>query len=98
MYIIAPLLQGSVRNRSACPCVFSLKPYACVFYIQATALITKEKCSLHIPYCCLTECKRDSNGDWSYGLHMNQDFLSIQQEKSDADKQRELWGLDEQNA
>ncbi|KAL3132092.1 hypothetical protein ABBQ32_008702 [Trebouxia sp. C0010 RCD-2024] len=58
----------------------------------ATALVTKQKCSLHIPYCCLTECIRDGEGEWSYGLHMDQEFLSNKQEKSDADKQREMWG------
>ena len=63
-------------------------------FLQATALVTKQKCSLHIPYCCLTECIRDCDGEWTYGLHMDQEFLSNKQEKSDADKQREMWGLD----
>ena len=66
--------------------------------LQATALVTNEKCSLHIPYCCLTECIRDGQGGWRYGLHMDQEFLSRKQEKSDADKQRELWGLTSDNA
>lgn len=77
----------------SCQALFSPR---CI--LQATALVTKEKCSLHIPYCCLTECKRDGNGDWTYGLHMDQEFLSRKQEKSDADKQRELWGLDDDTA
>ncbi len=29
---------------------------------------------------------------------MDQEFLSNKQEKSDADKQREMWGLDEVNS
>jgi hypothetical protein len=29
---------------------------------------------------------------------MDQEFLSNKQEKSDADKQREMWGLDEANS
>ncbi|DBA95172.1 TPA: hypothetical protein ACH3X1_015723 [Trebouxia sp. C0004] len=64
----------------------------------ASALVTNQKCSLHIPYCCLTECIRGPNGEWTYGLHMDQEFLSSKQEKSDADKQREMWGLDEANS
>ncbi|KAA6426873.1 MAG: hypothetical protein FRX49_03198 [Trebouxia sp. A1-2] len=63
----------------------------------ASALVTNQKCSLHIPYCCLTECIRGPDGEWMYGLHMDQEFLSSKQEKSDADKQREMWGLDEAN-
>jgi hypothetical protein len=66
--------------------------------LQASALVTNQKCSLHIPYCCLTECIRGPKGEWTYGLHMDQEFLSNKQEKSDADKQREMWGLDEANS
>ena len=63
-------------------------------FLQATALVTNQKCSLHIPYCCLTECIRECDGEWTYGLHMDQEFLTNKQEKSDADKQREMWGAD----
>ena len=69
-----------------------------LFLVQATALVTNEKCSLHIPYCCLTECIRGADGEWTYGLHMDQDFLSNKQEKSDADKQREMWGMTESSS
>lgn len=84
-------------------CTASLNNCSCLVYhwdwrcLQASALVTNQKCSLHIPYCCLTECIRGPDGEWMYGLHMDQEFLSSKQEKSDADKQREMWGLDEAN-
>jgi broad specificity phosphatase PhoE len=57
----------------------------------AVALVPDQPCELHIPYCCLTECVRRPDGRWAYGVHMQHDFLSIKQEKTEADKQRELW-------
>lgn len=59
----------------------------------ATALVTDEPCSVHIPYCCLTECIRVPGGSekWRYGAHMEHSFLSVPQEKTEADRQRELW-------
>ena len=61
--------------------------------LQATALVTDEPCSVHIPYCCLTECIRvpGGSGKWRYGVHMEHSFLSVPQEKTEADRQRELW-------
>ena len=61
--------------------------------LQATALVTDEPCSVHIPYCCLTECIRVPGGSekWRYGVHMEHSFLSVPQEKTEADRQRELW-------
>ncbi|KAK9819604.1 hypothetical protein WJX72_000173 [[Myrmecia] bisecta] len=60
----------------------------------ARAYVTNQPCSLHIPYCALTECIRSPGGkEWRYGVHMQHDFLSVQQPKTEADIQRASWGM-----
>lgn len=70
-------------------------------YSQAMSLVQqKRKGSLDIPYCCLTECIRQSpgHGPWHYGVLMQQDFLSQRESSHEAHRQRQLWGLDNSTA
>ena len=83
--------------QACCRCSVSSKTDSCVC-MQATSLVDprKEKCSTHIPYCCLTECIAPSNGQgsWSYGVLMQSDFLTQKQDAASAEQQRIAWGLD----
>ena len=64
--------------------------------VQATSLVTAQKCSAQIPYCCLTECIApvSGKGSWSYGVLMQTNFLTHAQDQESADAQRQQWGLD----
>ena len=91
------LLQPSDAPIYSCLCYsapwHAQHSHCSLLLLQATALVTDEPCSVHIPYCCLTECIRVPGGSekWRYGVHMEHSFLSVPQEKTEADRQRELW-------
>ena len=104
LHIVSCLIQCSKAVHASAAAYTPIGPAACTVFpiqkmgvllllLQATALVTDEPCSVHIPYCCLTECIRVPGGSekWRYGAHMEHSFLSVPQEKTEADRQRELW-------
>ena len=69
--------------------------------MQALALVPqKRKTTFNIPYCCLTECIRESpgRGEWRHGVLMQHDFLSQQESREEAERQRRIWGFDSEKA
>lgn len=65
--------------------------------VQAAALVkNKEVGSRNIPYCCLTECIREDQRQWRwhFGVLLQQDFLTHAESAEEAQRQRQLWGLE----
>lgn len=106
-HVSYPETYGDARRRceKTVKCLAERHPHEAILlvghglsveFLAAALVKNKEVGSRNIPYCCLTECIREDQRQWRwhFGVLLQQDFLTHAESAEEAQRQRQLWGLE----